>query len=126
MCNKDISQAVISDKYLRSFGRVKGRVLRPSQLKVIEDILPQVQILLDEFEGEYVDLAKVFSEEAKEINLEIGFGGGEFLKKQAIDNPSSSYIGCEPFINGIANFFVLLKMMCLVTLRFFMVMLEYS
>jgi tRNA (guanine-N7-)-methyltransferase len=35
--------------------------------------------------------------------LEIGFGGGEHLAAQAIRHPETNFIGCEPFINGIAN-----------------------
>ena len=35
--------------------------------------------------------------------LEIGFGGGEHLLAQAIHNPQISFIGCEPYINGVAK-----------------------
>ncbi|MED6310089.1 MAG: tRNA (guanosine(46)-N7)-methyltransferase TrmB, partial [Pseudomonadota bacterium] len=35
--------------------------------------------------------------------LEIGFGGGEHLSAQAKANPSVGFIGCEPFINGVAR-----------------------
>ena len=35
--------------------------------------------------------------------LEIGFGGGEHLSAQAKAHPSVGFIGCEPFINGVAR-----------------------
>jgi len=34
--------------------------------------------------------------------LEIGFGGGEHLAHQAALRPEIGFIGCEPFINGVA------------------------
>ena len=36
--------------------------------------------------------------------MEIGFGGGEFLAKQLAHHPKVGFIGCEPFINGVASF----------------------
>ncbi|MEE3626251.1 tRNA (guanine(46)-N(7))-methyltransferase TrmB [Nitrospirillum sp. BR 11752] len=33
----------------------------------------------------------------------MGFGGGEHLAEQAAANPDIGFIGCEPFINGVAN-----------------------
>ena len=34
--------------------------------------------------------------------LEIGFGNGEFLSAMCQKHPNINFIGCEPFINGIA------------------------
>ena len=34
--------------------------------------------------------------------LEIGFGSGEHLLAQAREHPEVSFIGCEPFLNGVA------------------------
>jgi tRNA (guanine-N7-)-methyltransferase len=47
--------------------------------------------------------------EQGEIYLEIGFGDGEHLLHQALNNPDSGFIGCEPFINGIAALCVGIK-----------------
>ncbi len=41
--------------------------------------------------------------EASEIWLEIGFGGGEHLAGQAARHPDVGFIGCEPFIDGVAK-----------------------
>lgn len=38
-----------------------------------------------------------------EVVLEIGFGAGEHLLAQAQHYPDRLYIGCEPFINGVAK-----------------------
>ena len=35
--------------------------------------------------------------------LEIGFGGGEHLAAQARAHPDVGFIGCEPFVNGMAK-----------------------
>ena len=35
--------------------------------------------------------------------LEIGFGGGEHLAACAKAAPQTGFIGCEPFINGVAK-----------------------
>jgi tRNA (guanine-N7-)-methyltransferase len=37
------------------------------------------------------------------VCLEVGFGSGEHLSQQALNNPDKLYIGCEPFVNGIAS-----------------------
>ncbi len=37
------------------------------------------------------------------INIDIGFGDGEFLIKNAITNPNEMFIGSEVYINGIAR-----------------------
>lgn len=34
--------------------------------------------------------------------MEIGFGAGEHLVGQALANPQIGFIGCEPFLNGVA------------------------
>lgn len=39
---------------------------------------------------------------AREVWLEIGFGGGEHLIAMAKANPDILLIGCEPFVNGVA------------------------
>ena len=36
--------------------------------------------------------------------LEIGFGGGEHLLARMRECPDVGFIGCEPFVNGMAKF----------------------
>jgi tRNA (guanine-N7-)-methyltransferase len=47
------------------------------------------------------ELASIFSEPVKEVWLEIGFGAGEHLIWQAVENPHAGLIGAEPYVNGI-------------------------
>lgn len=37
------------------------------------------------------------------IFLEIGFGGGEHLAHLATHNPNIGFLGCEPYLNGVAT-----------------------
>jgi tRNA (guanine-N7-)-methyltransferase len=53
--------------------------------------------------GEQLDPTTLFTHNPKSIWLEIGFGGGEHLAAQALRRPSYGFIGCEPFVNGIAS-----------------------
>jgi tRNA (guanine-N7-)-methyltransferase len=48
-------------------------------------------------------LAALFEAPVKEVWLEIGFGSGEHLLWHAKRHPEIGFIGCEPFINGVAS-----------------------
>src|SRR5215468_1149536 len=65
------------------FGRRKGHALRPRQASLLASLLPRLA----------VDLT----------DMEIGFGGGEHLLARAQANPRAGFIGCEPFVNGMAK-----------------------
>lgn len=41
--------------------------------------------------------------------LEIGFGGGEHLAHQASLHPEVSFLGAEPFVNGVAKLLALVE-----------------
>ncbi|MAW59173.1 MAG: tRNA (guanosine(46)-N7)-methyltransferase TrmB [Alphaproteobacteria bacterium] len=53
-------------------------------------------------------LEKLFPKSIKEIWLEIGFGSGENIKWQLDNRKDIAIIGCEPYINGVANLLQLL------------------
>lgn len=91
---------VKSDNYLRSFGRVSGRKLRPDQMDLVENFLPKISIDIEKFKNP----SDLFSDNKKEIWLEIGFGDGGHLAKQAELNPEIGFIGSEVFTNGVAGF----------------------
>jgi tRNA (guanine-N7-)-methyltransferase len=40
---------------------------------------------------------------SRSVTLEIGFGGGEHLAAQARAHRDTGFIGCEPFVNGMAK-----------------------
>ena len=45
----------------------------------------------------------VLPKKFKKVNIEIGFGNGEFLIKNAISYPKELFIGIEVYLNGIAK-----------------------
>jgi tRNA (guanine-N7-)-methyltransferase len=80
------------------FGRRKGKRLRPSHDRLVQTLLPSLRVPLGE------PPATIFSgRAANETWLEIGFGGGEHLSAQAQAHPHINFIGCEPFVNGVAK-----------------------
>jgi tRNA (guanine-N7-)-methyltransferase len=92
-------QAAIRERAF--FGRRKGHRLRPHQAALVVDLLPRFVIAVDQ--PPQKNLAEMFSHPPQAICLEIGFGGGENLIAQATANPSIGFIGCEPFVNGMAK-----------------------
>ena len=56
-----------------------------------------------------LNLAKLFPKNINEIWLEIGFGSGEHIKWQLDNKKDIAIIGCEPYINGVANLLELLS-----------------
>lgn len=86
---------------LRSFGRRRGRRLRPHQAGLVAELLPRLSIDLSDLGARRI--ARQFDDADKEFWLEIGFGGGEHLVWQAAENPDVGIIGCEPFIDGVAK-----------------------
>jgi len=49
------------------------------------------------------DLRQLFDAPVSDIWMEIGFGAGEHLAGQAARHPDIGFIGCEPFVNGVAS-----------------------
>jgi tRNA (guanine-N7-)-methyltransferase len=83
------------------FGRRKGHKLRAHQADLIEHLLPR--LALDIAGPGSPDLADMFGRPVDEIRLEIGFGGGEHLIAEARAFPGTGFIGCEPYVNGMAK-----------------------
>jgi tRNA (guanine-N7-)-methyltransferase len=83
------------------FGRRKGHKLRPHQADLIEHLLPR--LALDIGKPCPCGLAELFDAPRDEIRLEIGFGGGEHLIAEARAFPDTGFIGCEPYVNGMAK-----------------------
>src|ERR1700729_13264 len=83
------------------FGRRKGHKLRPHHARLIETLLPRLAIDLSR--PAPAALATLFPVLVDDIQLEIGFGGGEYLIAQAQEQPRPAFIGVEPFVNGMAK-----------------------
>jgi tRNA (guanine-N7-)-methyltransferase len=85
---------------IRSFGRTGGRALSPRQSRLLNELLPQLQVDLTHPAPE---LAQLFTAPVTETWLEIGFGGAEHMIWQASQNPQVGVIGCEPFVDGVVK-----------------------
>lgn len=82
------------------FGRRKGKALRGHQDWLIGEMLPALRLP----EGSIADAKALFPRPVDEVRLEIGFGGGEHLLARMRESPHVGFIGCEPFVNGMAKF----------------------
>jgi tRNA (guanine-N7-)-methyltransferase len=83
------------------FGRRKGHPLRSRQAGLFESLLPRLSI--DCSGPAPTDLRVLFAPRVNAVHLEIGFGGGEHLVSEAARHPAVGFIGCEPFVNGMAK-----------------------
>jgi tRNA (guanine-N7-)-methyltransferase len=82
---------------IRSFGRIGGRALSARQQALVDDLLPKLTV------PDGLRDPKDLFPDLKETWLEIGFGGGEHLAEQARRHRDVGFIGCEPFIEGMAK-----------------------
>jgi tRNA (guanine-N7-)-methyltransferase len=83
------------------FGRRKGHKLRAHQADLIEHLLPR--LALDIAGPAPARAGELFVPPVSEIRLEIGFGSGEHLVAEAAAFPGHGFIGCEPYVNGMAK-----------------------
>ncbi len=85
------------------YGRRKGHNLSDRQNSLMDDLLPRLSICVDDCQERSLNVASLFDHAVKEIWLEIGFGKGEHMAWQAEENPHVGFIGCEPYLNGVAG-----------------------
>ncbi|GFE63084.1 tRNA (guanine(46)-N(7))-methyltransferase TrmB [Litoreibacter roseus] len=87
------------------YGRMKGKTLHSAQVRYLEEDLealsPGPVTWEDNPDRTPLDMTARFG--GHPVWLEIGFGSGEHLVHQAAANPEVRFIGCEPFINGVAT-----------------------
>ena len=82
----------------RLYGRRQGHKLRAGQAELVEATLPGMSVP----ETGTLDAQTLFGGDMP-LQLEIGFGAGEHLAKQAEAHPGTGFIGCEPFLNGVVG-----------------------
>ncbi len=82
----------------RLYGRSKGKKLREGQLALVEQLLPQISV-----PAEGVVTSEILFGDDRPMHFEIGFGGGEHMAERADMLPNHGFIGCEPFLNGVAQ-----------------------
>jgi len=87
------------------YGRRHGKTLRKGQRELLdtrlEELAPKGVGWDENPDRSPIDLKALFPE-ARELWLEIGFGGGEHMIAMAEANPQVGILGCEAFINGVA------------------------
>lgn len=80
--------------WLMSFARRKGKGFVRQQA-MLEELLPRYELVLPSNEEEMFSFSQP-------VQIEIGFGTGDHLLLQAEKNPDILFIGCEPYLNGVA------------------------
>jgi len=84
------------------FGRRAGKTLHERQRRLVETLLPELEIGAVGQTGRLAPL-KPFADPEAPLVLEIGYGGGEHLARKAIENPQTNFIGAEVFSGGIGK-----------------------
>ncbi|AVX02756.1 tRNA (guanine(46)-N(7))-methyltransferase [Maritalea myrionectae] len=83
------------------FGRRSSHKLYSTQQKLVEELLPHIEIDLEKGQP---DLNRLFGDRVQApLFLEIGYGGGEHLARHAQTHLENNYIGCEPFMGGVGK-----------------------
>jgi tRNA (guanine-N7-)-methyltransferase len=83
------------------FGRRKGHKLRHHQADLMTSLLPRLAIDIGKPAPDHA--RQLFGPEITSVRMEIGFGGGEHLLAEADAFPTTGFIGCEPYLNGLAK-----------------------
>jgi tRNA (guanine-N7-)-methyltransferase len=86
------------------FGRRKGKKLRAGQDELVQNLLPAIRVTPGSAPS-----SQFPNPQAQETWLEIGFGGGEHLAAQARSHRDVNFIGCEPFVNGMAKLLAVIE-----------------
>jgi tRNA (guanine-N7-)-methyltransferase len=106
--NRGIDPGDVTSQGQRAFfGRRKGHKLRARQADLIAHLLPR--LALDISGPPVADLTGLFDRTVDDVRLEIGFGGGEHLIAEAGSFANTGFIGCEPYVNGMAKILTLIE-----------------
>ncbi len=97
------------------YGRRKTHKLRPHRQQLVDALLPTLR--LDA--GADISYTDCFGRAHEKVVLEIGFGAGEHLSALAAAAPETGFIGCEPFINGVAALLADIERQNLTNIRLF-------
>uniref|UniRef100_A0A2A4Z4L9 tRNA (guanine-N(7)-)-methyltransferase n=1 Tax=OCS116 cluster bacterium TaxID=2030921 RepID=A0A2A4Z4L9_9PROT len=85
-------------------GRTFVKGMSQRQFDLLDNFLPKVALDVDLLKNNGIEA--LFDTPKQEYCMEVGFGGGEYLARQARENPNTGYIGCEPFQNGVAKLLI--------------------
>jgi len=90
----------MTQQHRKIWGRKVARPLKGNQRRLLEEELPKLQLRVDF--GQVLDLPQSMPG-FQDYILEIGFGGGEHLAWRAHQSPEIGFVGCEPFVTGVAS-----------------------
>ena len=94
----EAAAATLAADFQRVYGRSRGKRLRAGQAQLVATLLPQIAVPA---QGA-LDSRRLFGDD-RPLHFEIGFGAGEHLAYRADLLPDHGFIGCEPFLNGVAQ-----------------------
>ena len=92
----------MNNSWRNNYGRRKGKALRGSQKTYMASLQKYQPVGIELAENPIRKKINLFTN-SNPVWLEIGFGSGEHLFHQAIENPEINIVGCEPYINGVAT-----------------------
>jgi tRNA (guanine-N7-)-methyltransferase len=99
------------------FGRRKGHRLRAHQADLMEHLLPRLSLNIAA--PPPAEIIRLFDAPVDNVRLEIGFGGGEHLSAEARAFPDTGFIGCEPYVNGMAKILAAIEQHNITNIRLF-------
>ncbi|MFM2129109.1 MAG: tRNA ((7)-)-methyltransferase [Pseudomonadota bacterium] len=94
------------------YGRRMGRPMRGQRRRLMAELLARVRLEISGAAPGSLDPRALFATPVyadvpfpapREVWFEVGFGGGEHMCDEARAHPGIGFIGCEPFINGVAS-----------------------
>ena len=93
-------------KYYSYPGRKVSKKISQIKKKLLNTIYDQYSLdgFIIQYHKKKISSRKItFPKNFQKVNIEIGFGDGEFLLKNAISNPKELFVGVEVYLNGIAK-----------------------
>lgn len=90
--------------------------MRARQQRLVDTLYPKIAVPVPD-DGAPIDPHALFDPPKQRIWLEVGFGGGEHLAAQAAAHPDIGFIGCEPYINGLAKMLASIEDQALANVR---------
>ncbi|MDR0695383.1 MAG: tRNA (guanosine(46)-N7)-methyltransferase TrmB [Holosporales bacterium] len=101
---------MICPHHEKLYGRRKCRQLTKKQKELFDTVLPDISITAFR-QSNFGNYAHVF--------LEIGFGMGCHIAQLALSTPNALFVGCEPFVNGVAALLVKISDLGIKNIRIF-------
>ncbi|MEM7072185.1 MAG: tRNA (guanine(46)-N(7))-methyltransferase TrmB [Pseudomonadota bacterium] len=100
----------------RFYGRRTARPLRPAARLRMQAMMPSLALPLS---TRFDSPKTLFPNPAHALRVEIGYGAGEYLARQAEQYPDTGFIGIEPFADGQARLLALIEAKKLCNIRLF-------